>query len=151
MKTDSYPQNAGYRTPNLQGTNANIVRFAVLLFVVFQALSILPVPLNCRVLLYLQGIGGKSTHNTHQYTRNSERRNSRSCDLTGTRCTPLPADPARIRAPLDDSWASHLARNSLCVECEWQGCTTEATVVDQIEQHLGNANLFWDVGSWQPL
>ena len=41
--------------------------------------------------------------------------------------------------------------NPLCVECERQGRTVAATVVDHITPHRGNTFLFWSVNDWQSL
>lgn len=46
----------------------------------------------------------------------------------------------------------YLRAHPLCVECEAEGKTVEATVVDHIIPHRGNQELFWDEeGNWQPL
>lgn len=47
--------------------------------------------------------------------------------------------------------ASYLSRNPLCCECEKNGRTTLATVVDHVVAHKGNPGLFWDRKNWQPL
>ena len=47
--------------------------------------------------------------------------------------------------------AGFLAANPLCVRCEADGITEEATVVDHIEPHRGDMALFWDRANWQPL
>ena len=44
-----------------------------------------------------------------------------------------------------------LAFHPLCAECERQGRTTAATVVDHIQPHRGDMRLFWDVKNWQAL
>lgn len=44
-----------------------------------------------------------------------------------------------------------LMANPLCLYCERQGVTTEATVVDHIVPHRGDQSLFWDRSNWQPL
>lgn len=44
-----------------------------------------------------------------------------------------------------------LGRHPLCAECEKEGRTTPATVVDHIQPHQGNYELFWDQNNWQPL
>jgi 5-methylcytosine-specific restriction protein A len=47
---------------------------------------------------------------------------------------------------------TYLRSHPLCAECERQGRTTPATLVDHIIPHKGDTNLFWDVdGNWQPL
>ncbi len=58
MKTDSYPQIAGYRTSKLQGTNAQIARFADSPFVDFQILSTLARTLHLQgPSIYPGGVG----------------------------------------------------------------------------------------------
>ena len=44
-----------------------------------------------------------------------------------------------------------LKRNPLCVECEKVGRAVPATVVDHIEPHHGDSNLFWNTANWQSL
>lgn len=45
-----------------------------------------------------------------------------------------------------------LAEHPLCEECERQGLTTVATVVDHRVPHRGDAELFWDSAhNWQSL
>lgn len=44
-----------------------------------------------------------------------------------------------------------LRLNPLCCECRKQGQYREATVVDHIEPHKGDQQLFWDEKNWQPL
>lgn len=44
-----------------------------------------------------------------------------------------------------------LLNHPLCRFCEEQGRVNPATVVDHIEPHRGNADLFWDEGNWQGL
>lgn len=44
-----------------------------------------------------------------------------------------------------------LAHNPLCVFCAARGDVTLATVVDHIEPHRGDKELFWDRKNWQPL
>lgn len=44
-----------------------------------------------------------------------------------------------------------LASNPLCVECEKLGKVTQATVVDHIQKHDGDLNLFWDANNHQAL
>ena len=46
---------------------------------------------------------------------------------------------------------NHLKSNPLCVMCLRMGRTTQATVVDHIEPHKGNEELFWDRNNWQSL
>ena len=45
----------------------------------------------------------------------------------------------------------YLREHPLCVECQRHGRVTPATVVDHIQPHRGNRDLFWDVENWQPL
>lgn len=45
----------------------------------------------------------------------------------------------------------HLAEHPLCAECERQGITTAATVVDHIVPHRGDERLFWNTANWQSL
>jgi 5-methylcytosine-specific restriction protein A len=47
--------------------------------------------------------------------------------------------------------AAHLAEHPLCVECERQGSSVPATVVDHIAPHRGDMALFWDSTNWQSL
>ena len=47
--------------------------------------------------------------------------------------------------------AQQLAARPLCAECERQGKTTAASVVDHVVPHRGDAVLFWDPGNWQSL
>jgi 5-methylcytosine-specific restriction enzyme A len=44
-----------------------------------------------------------------------------------------------------------LHANPLCVECKAKGVLREATVVDHIVPHRGDAELFNDAGNWQGL
>lgn len=44
-----------------------------------------------------------------------------------------------------------LARHPLCVEHERAGYVVEATVVDHVQPHRGDARLFWSAENWQPL
>lgn len=44
-----------------------------------------------------------------------------------------------------------LANNPLCAECERNGQTQEASVVDHIQPHRGDLSLFWDATNWQSL
>ena len=47
---------------------------------------------------------------------------------------------------------AYLRAHPLCVMCEALGRTTLATVVDHIEPHGGDLELFWDsAGNWQGL
>lgn len=45
----------------------------------------------------------------------------------------------------------YLKHHPLCAECEREGKTVPATVVDHIVPHKGNKQLFWDKKNWQPL
>lgn len=47
--------------------------------------------------------------------------------------------------------ASYLRLHPLCVECERQGSSRAATVVDHITPHKGDQDLFWNTMNWQPL
>ncbi|MRW85402.1 HNH endonuclease [Pseudoduganella sp. FT26W] len=47
--------------------------------------------------------------------------------------------------------AGYLRSHPLCVYCERQGRTTEATVVDHRIPHRGDQALFWDKANWQAL
>jgi 5-methylcytosine-specific restriction enzyme A len=55
----------------------------------------------------------------------------------------------------DSKWQrvrlSYLAKHPLCIECEKQGITELAVVVDHIKPHQGNKQLFWDNNNWQSL
>lgn len=44
-----------------------------------------------------------------------------------------------------------LERHPLCVKCREEGKFVKATVVDHIQAHRGDPELFWDRGNWQPL
>lgn len=44
-----------------------------------------------------------------------------------------------------------LNAHPLCAECEREGRTTEANVVDHVEPHRGDSDLFWDESNWQAL
>lgn len=44
-----------------------------------------------------------------------------------------------------------LANNPLCAFCARDGEITIASVVDHIEPHRGNQDLFWSPDNWQPL
>lgn len=46
---------------------------------------------------------------------------------------------------------AYLVRHPLCINCQWNGKMTPATVVDHIIPHRGDMNLFWDEENWQPL
>ena len=47
--------------------------------------------------------------------------------------------------------AAYLAVHPLCVACERQGLTTEASVVDHITPHKGDEALFWNRDNWQAM
>ena len=47
--------------------------------------------------------------------------------------------------------AAFLGRHPLCAMCSSAGRVTEATVVDHVAPHKGDAKLFWDRGNWQAL
>lgn len=44
-----------------------------------------------------------------------------------------------------------LILNPLCVYCKAKGIVEPAQVVDHINPHQGDQDLFWDVGNWQAL
>ena len=44
-----------------------------------------------------------------------------------------------------------LIEHPLCAACEAQGRVTAAAVVDHIEPHRGDPELFWDPDNWQGL
>ena len=45
----------------------------------------------------------------------------------------------------------YLRSNPLCVMCQSEGQVAAAQVVDHIEPHRGDMELFWDEGNWQAL
>ena len=45
----------------------------------------------------------------------------------------------------------HLDEYPLCVLCDRQGITTAASIVDHIQEHKGDYDLFWDANNWQSL
>ena len=45
----------------------------------------------------------------------------------------------------------YLAEHPLCAECDRDGRTTEATIVDHVIPHRGDPELFWDRTNWQSL
>lgn len=45
----------------------------------------------------------------------------------------------------------YLAVHPVCVRCEKMGRITPATVVDHIEPHRGDYDLFWDLGNHQAM
>ena len=45
----------------------------------------------------------------------------------------------------------HLAKNPLCVYCLQVGITKAADIVDHIQAHKGNEELFFDTSNWQSL
>lgn len=47
--------------------------------------------------------------------------------------------------------AIYLLDNPLCVLHLSKGRTVAATIIDHIEPHKGNDELFWDQGNWQAL
>lgn len=49
------------------------------------------------------------------------------------------------------SRAVFLAKHPLCRECQARGKVEPATVVDHINPHKGDMNVFWDVANWQAL
>jgi 5-methylcytosine-specific restriction protein A len=46
---------------------------------------------------------------------------------------------------------AHLSEHPLCVRCDAEGFVTAATVVDHIQPHKGDRNLFWSRSNWQSL
>ncbi len=44
-----------------------------------------------------------------------------------------------------------LNQNPLCVTCKATGKTTPANILDHMEPHKGNSELFWDQKNWQAL
>lgn len=44
-----------------------------------------------------------------------------------------------------------LDEHPLCVECRKEGRVSAATVVDHIQPHHGDYELFWSVDNWQAL
>jgi len=44
-----------------------------------------------------------------------------------------------------------LREHPLCVYCHREGMIVAASVVDHIQPHRGNYDLFWDSDNWQPL
>lgn len=50
-----------------------------------------------------------------------------------------------------DMRASYLAAHPLCVECKKGGRCVVATVVDHVERHEGNPDLFYDSSNLQSL
>jgi Restriction endonuclease len=47
--------------------------------------------------------------------------------------------------------AVFLSQHPLCEECAREGALTPATVVDHIQPHRGNQEMFWGVTNWQSL
>lgn len=45
----------------------------------------------------------------------------------------------------------YLRGHPLCLECQCNGKTRPATIVDHILPHRGNEELFWNQCNWQPL
>ena len=46
---------------------------------------------------------------------------------------------------------AYLMRHPLCVMCTREGVTTAAEVVDHIQPHRGDKELFWNETNWQAL
>lgn len=44
-----------------------------------------------------------------------------------------------------------LQEHPLCEECKKNGLVKTATIVDHIQSHKGNEELFWDESNWQAL
>lgn len=59
------------------------------------------------------------------------------------------------RSPYSYRWqqarAGFLRKHPLCANCQRRGIVTAAAVVDHIQPHRGDMNLFWDRRNWQPL
>lgn len=47
--------------------------------------------------------------------------------------------------------ATYLSSHPLCVICEPQNRVTPACVVDHVQPHKGDQDLFWDSTNWQAL
>lgn len=70
-----------------------------------------------------------------------------------------PAHPEETRSASSRGYTSRWRRLSkaflrahpLCAECQRNGRTTAAEVVDHITPHRGDPELFWDRANWQPL
>ena len=45
----------------------------------------------------------------------------------------------------------HLKNSPLCLTCDADGLVIEANIVDHIEPHRGDKDLFWDTNNWQSL
>lgn len=45
----------------------------------------------------------------------------------------------------------YLRKHPLCAECEKQGKVVVATIVDHIQPHKGNQELFWNEANWEAL
>lgn len=58
-------------------------------------------------------------------------------------------------SPYNSRWRkareTFLAQHPLCVMCQKDGGLTPAMVVDHIQPHRGDSQLFWDSSNWQPL
>ena len=63
--------------------------------------------------------------------------------------------PSAARRGYDHRWRvesrKYLLEHPLCVKCLEKDKITQATVVDHIQAHRGNARLFWDKSNWQSL
>lgn len=63
--------------------------------------------------------------------------------------------PSAAKRGYNSRWqkarATYLRSNPLCVECDRQGRTTSAVIVDHIIPHRGDQELFWDKTNWQAL
>lgn len=68
---------------------------------------------------------------------------------------PKDTRPSRHERGYDSKWDKarlhFLAHHPLCAQCEREGRTTAATVVDHVIPHKGDMVLFWDSGNWQSL
>lgn len=63
--------------------------------------------------------------------------------------------PSAAKRGYNSRWqkarATYLRHRPFCISCEQQGRNVAATVVDHIEPHRGDQELFWDTDNWQPL
>jgi 5-methylcytosine-specific restriction protein A len=77
---------------------------------------------------------------------------------TGGRCSAHTRQADRARGTASQrlyTWQWHKARTAyladhlLCVDCEAEGVTTPASVVDHLVPHRGDLTLFWDTRNWR--
>ncbi|MDW7670566.1 MAG: HNH endonuclease signature motif containing protein [Bacillota bacterium] len=75
------------------------------------------------------------------------------CEVHAKRCDNH--RPSASRRGYDNRWrkarARYLREHTFCRSCEENGRLVKATVVDHIQPHRGNTDLFWDETNWQPL